>query len=686
MSFLEYLNKEQLPPVQHSGGPALVLAGAGSGKTRVITYRVAYLIDHLGELPYSIFAVTFTNKAADEMKERIAHLVSSGLRGLWVGTFHSMCARVLREFVHLTPFSSNFVIYDAYDQRNLIKRIMVDFRITGKKLVPRYVQRTISNLKDRLVDEYHFSPFGYEQIEIGEIYTEYQKRLLLNNAMDFDDLLFNTYRLLEENNNVREELDNRFKHKLVDEYQDTNHAQYMILKFISEKNRDLFVVGDDDQSIYGFRGADINNILDFEQEFPDSTVYRLQRNYRSTQMILRAASSVVKHNRSRVTKTLWTSVDEGSKLTLFTALDENEEARMLIRFLKKELSGRRKKDILIAYRTNAQSRAVEDALLREGIQYTIVGGLRFYQRKEIKDLLAYIKFITNKKDSVSFSRILNTPNRGIGKMRRDRIESYALKRHISLWEATAILSEDDLMLSNFVALISSLETIDQVDVLLELIIEKTGYLRLLEEEDTVEADSRIDNIRELLSTVKDVVSKKGFLTPEDYLREISLLTDIDEWNVDDSVTLMTLHNTKGLEFPVVFITGLSQDILPHHRSIKDGNIEEERRLFYVGLTRAKEKIYLSYFKMRGQGWGGIKTLKPSVFISELPKEVVDGLESHPGSTIFGDIPIRGKDEIGNGWVEHPIWGRGRILKTVDGDKLLISFNGMTKKIKKGFFK
>jgi len=681
LNLLEDLNEEQIQSVKHEGGPALILAGAGSGKTRVITYRIAYLIDHKGESPSVILAVSFTNKAADEMKERLFQLVPRGLGGLWIGTFHSMCARILREYSEKTPFSRSFVIYDGQDQINLIKRIMNDLGMREKELSPRYIQRTISNLKDRLTDEHDFEPVGHKQVRIKDLYIEYQKRLHYNDAMDFDDLLFNTYRLLDSNEIIRKELDCRFKHKLVDEYQDTNHAQYMILKRLSKENRELFVVGDDDQSIYGFRGADINNILDFEEDFPDCKIYKLERNYRSTERILRVASSVVKHNNHRKGKTLWTSKDGGSKLTLFRGLDENSEARNLMGFLKEELQNHNKSDILITYRTNAQSRAIEDELLRERIEYNIVGGLRFYQRKEVKDLLAYIQFITNKKDSVSLSRILNTPRRGIGRTRRERIESHAREKRITLWKAVKEFARDDFIISDFVVLITSLDEIERVDDLLEEIIDKTGYIRKFEEEDTVEADSRIENILELLSTVKNFTLKEGKCTPLEYLTEVGLKTDIDEWSSDDSVNLMTLHNTKGLEFSVVFIAGLSEEMLPHYRSIKEGKIEEERRLFYVGLTRSKEKVYLSYYRKRGIGWGSSSMLIPSRFLSELSVEDVEGLDwiqKKEGSREGN------KESIDEGWVDHPIWGRGKILKVVDGNKLLISFGSMTKKIKRRF--
>lgn len=682
MNLLEELNEEQLKTVQHKKGPALVLAGAGSGKTRVITYRIAYLIESKNISPERILAVTFTNKAALEMKERVYKLIPKNLRGLWIGTFHSMCARILREYSEEIPFRRSFVIYDEQDQGNLIKRVMDNQGIREKELPPYIVRRTISNLKNKLIDEHDFEPLGSKQMMIKEVYIEYQKRLLGNDAMDFDDLLFNTYRLFESNELVRMELDKRFKHKLVDEYQDTNHAQYMILKELSKQNNNLFVVGDDDQSIYGFRGADINNILDFEEDFPECKIYKLERNYRSTKRILRSASFMVRNNKQRKGKTLWTEGEEGAKLTLFNSYDENSEAYNLVRFLKKELLNYKKSDILIAYRTNAQSRAIEDELLKEGIEYDIVGGLRFYQRKEIKDILAYIQFVVNKRDSVSLSRIINTPRRGIGRIRRDRIEKYARENRTSLWEAIVILAKDDPVLNDFVELIVSLEKIDRTEELLDAIIEKTGYIRLLEEENTPEADSRIENVLQLVSTVKIYALKEENYTPIDYITEVGLKTDIDDWSRGESVNLMTLHNTKGLEFPVVFISGISEEILPHYRSIKDGTIEEERRLFYVGITRAKEKVFLSYYNNRGIAWRSSKKLFPSRFLYELKSEDIDGLELilDRKREEFSEI-----ESVNKKWVEHPIWGKGKILKVINGDKLLISFNGMKKKIKREFF-
>jgi len=685
LSFKKDLNEEQEKAVTHTTGPALVLAGAGSGKTRVITYRIAHILEHKKANPNHILAVTFTNKAADEMKDRLYKLARNSMKGIWIGTFHSVCARLLREFAPYTTYSRNFVIYDTQDQHNLIKNIIKDCQIEERELDFYYGHRTISNLKNRLIDEDEFKPYNYKTELLKKVYQEYQRRLKENDAMDFDDLLFNLYTLLDSKEEIRKKLNNRFRHKLVDEYQDTNLSQYEILKKLSEKYNDIFVVGDDDQSIYGFRGADINNILDFEDDFPNAKIYKLERNYRSTKRILEVASNVVKNNRLRKGKTLWTEQEEGEKITLFSGLTEKEEAGKLIKLLKEELKKRNRKDILITYRTNAQSRAIEDVLLKEEIPYVIVGGIKFYQRKEIKDILSYVKFIINKKDTISFFRILNTPRRGIGKIAREKIENVAREENISLWEASCKLAEQEVQIANFVNLIKYLDKIKRIDELIVTIVEKTGYVDILKEKDTIESESRIENIQELLSAAYEFTDTFEKCSPEDYLTEVGLKTDIDSWTRSDSVNLMTLHNTKGLEFEAVFIIGIGEGLLPHYRSIKEGNIEEERRLFYVGITRARKKLYLSYFLTHGAGWENGRRISPSPFLKELPPAAIE----NPGNLAPG-INVKKqyilKDNKNNSkWVNHPIFGRGEILDIIDGDKLLISFNGMTKKIKRRFF-
>ncbi len=682
MSFKKELNVEQEKAVIHADGPALVLAGAGSGKTRVITYRIAHLLQNQDVKPYHILAVTFTNKAADEMKERLHLLVRNSMKGIWMGTFHSVCARLLREFSDFTPYSRNFVIYDTEDQQKLINNVIKDCRIDERDLHSYYARRKISNLKSKLINESEYRPYDYKTELLKNVYQKYQKRLKENDAMDFDDLLFNLYTMLATNEEIRAKLNNRFRYKLVDEYQDTNTSQYEILKKLSEKYKDVFVVGDDDQSIYGFRGADINNILDFEGDFPGSTVYKLERNYRSTGTILEVASSVVKNNRLRKDKTLWTEEENGEKITLFSGLTEKEEAGKLVQFLKEEIKKHKRRDILIAYRTNAQSRAIEDALLREEIPYVIVGGVKFYERQEIKDILSYVKFIVNKKDTVSFFRILNTPRRGIGRVARERIEKTAIEENISLWESCRKLAREDKSIANFVSLIEYLDGIKKIDELILAIVEKTGYVDILKKQDTIESESRIENIEELLSAVYEFTESTEQHSPADYLTEVGLKADIDDWKRDDSVNLMTLHNTKGLEFDVVFIIGIGEGLLPHYRSIKEGNIEEERRLFYVGITRARKKLYLSCFLTQGGGWENTRRIPPSHFLNELPPPAIESSEIH-------STGVKNKKEYifedNKKMVNHPVFGRGEILEIIDGDKWLISFNGMIKKIKRSFF-
>jgi DNA helicase-2/ATP-dependent DNA helicase PcrA len=682
LSFKKYLNEEQQKAVIHADGPALVLAGAGSGKTRVITYRIAHLLQDKDIKPYHILAVTFTNKAADEMKERLYQLVRNSMKGIWMGTFHSVCARLLREFADFTPYSRNFVIYDTEDQQRLVNNVIKDSRLDERDLDGYYARRKISNLKNKLIDEHKFQPYDYKTEMLKNVYQEYQRRLKKNDAMDFDDLLFNLYNLLSTNGEIRKKLNTRFIHKLVDEYQDTNTSQYEILKKLSEKYKDVFVVGDDDQSIYGFRGANINNILDFEDDFPGSTVYKLERNYRSTGIILEVASSVVKNNRLRKDKTLWTKEESGEKITLFSGLTEKEEAGKLIQFLKEEIKKHKKRDILIAYRTNAQSRAIEDALLREEIPYVIVGGVKFYERQEIKDILSYVKFIVNKKDTISFFRILNTPRRGIGKVAREKIEKIAREENISLWESCRKLAREDKSIASFVSLIEYLDGIKKIDELIVAIAEKTGYVDILKKQDTIESEGRIENIEELLSAVYEFTESTEQHSPADYLTEVGLKTDIDDWKRDDSVNLMTLHNTKGLEFDVVFIIGIGEGLLPHYRSIKEGNIEEERRLFYVGITRARKKLYLSCFLTQGGGWEAVRRIHPSHFLNELPPLAIESPENY-------STGVKNKKEYifedNKKTVNHPVFGRGEILEIIDGDKWLISFNGMTKKIKRSFF-
>lgn len=681
-NFLSLLNEEQLKAVTHGDGPALVLAGAGSGKTRVVTFRIAYL-HKVKKVPmWNILSVTFTNKAADEMKERVESLLNLPVKGLWIGTFHSICARILREFSDKTGFNKNFSIYDVPEQLSVVKSTMKELEIPEKTFTPKEALKKISFYKNNLIYPESIPVYDEKSNMLSRIYLLYQEKLFGYNAMDFDDLLVHMVELLENNKDVKQDLQKRFLHILVDEYQDTNHAQYKILKLLTNKNRNLFVVGDDDQSIYGFRGADLNNILNFDKDFPKTTVYRLQRNYRSTPIILRAASEVVSFNNSRRGKDLWTKITGGEKITLFDGYSEEEEAEKLMRYIKKELKKRTMGDILICYRTNAQSRPIEESLRRRGIPYRIVKGIRFYERKEIKDLIGYIKFIVNRNDLTTLERIINTPPRGIGKVTLKKILSLSINDGYTLWEAIKTEGEENRRVKEFVKLIEYLETIESLDLLVNEIAIKSGYLEKLEEEGTPESQSRIENIRELLESITYFLKRNPYAEKEDFLNEVALLTDRDTYERGNEVNLMTIHNTKGLEFPVVFITGMVDGVFPHIRSLSEGNIEEERRLFYVGLTRAKEKIYLSYFKSRNFGSWGMNRMVPSQFLRELPSDTIKYEGEKPPNLMFKEENYNRKNE----YVDHPFFGRGKIIKIEDGDKLVISFRGTIKRIKKSFFK
>ncbi len=682
MEFLDQLNDEQKKAVQHFEGPALVLAGAGSGKTRVITYRIAYLhVKHRVSL-HNILAVTFTNKAADEMRERVESLLGISTRGLWIGTFHSMCARILRYHPDETGFASNFSIYDASEQKHVIKKIMDRIKPPSKKITPAYVKKRISMFKNNLVMPEQVPVYSEIDYFVTRVYSEYQDLLVEYNAMDFDDLLVNTVSLLENNERVRKEWSERFRFILVDEYQDTNYAQYVLLKNLTYSHKNLFVVGDDDQSIYGFRGANLENILNFDKDFPDAAVYKLERNYRSTPVILHAASSVIANNAMRKGKTLWTVKEGGEKISVFHAYSDLEEAEKIADFLERELKNRKRGDVLIAYRTNAQSRVIEEVLRRRGIPHRVVKGIRFFERKEIKDILGYLRFIINPNDMASFVRIVNTPPRGIGRVTVNRILSISATEGISLIQAVEKVAEENKKVRDFINIIEKLKTIKDIGKLVKAVVVDTGYSELLEDDESVETISRKENVEELFRSVEWFKKRNPEGTLQDYLAEVSLLTDIDTWEKGDAVNLMTLHNTKGLEFPVVFISGMNQMIFPHSRSLSEGNIEEERRLFYVGLTRAIEKVYLSYFSRRIQSGGFLETLIPSQFLSELPEDVVIYEDVEAGRHL-DTFEKKKKESIT--YVEHPVFGRGRVLRVEDGDKLVIAFKVGIRVIKRSFF-
>jgi len=639
MSLLDGLNPAQREAACITSGPVLILAGAGSGKTRTLTHRLAHLIE-TGVAPHRILAVTFTNKAANEMKERIAQLIGEqAARWLWAGTFHSVCARILRRDAALVGLDSNFTIYDADDSLTLLRRVIRDLGSVDEKTTkPGMIHAEISNAKNALLwpDDYAREKTGPFIALVANIYRRYQAALSQNNAVDFDDLLMLPVRLFGEHPQVLEEYRTKFQHLLIDEYQDTNHAQYVLVKLLAEKHHNVCAVGDDDQSIYGWRGADITNILNFERGFPEAKVIRLEQNYRSTQLILDAAGAVVKHNKSRKGKTLWTERSGGERIIVSERQDEELEAQWVRdRILSECRDGASYRDVVVLYRTNAQSRAIEEALIRSSvpIPYRVYGGLRFYERKEIKDILAYLRVIDNPRDGESLRRIINVPKRGIGDRTVERLESMAQDQGLSLFEVMKTLDEDEIgarawkPIAEFVTLLEGLiAEKDKLPVsdMLERVISETGYRRSLEEDGSVEAETRLENLDELVAGATAYAEAQEDATVSAFLQEISLITDIDTLDEsNDLVTLMTLHSAKGLEFPIVFIAGLEEGLFPLSSAIQEPReLEEERRLFYVGLTRAKERVFLTHARRRRR-FNEWVSMHPSRFLEELPSELIE---------------------------------------------------------------
>lgn len=642
MNLLSGLNDKQREAAQHDKGPALVIAGAGTGKTRVLTHRIAHLVQSNSAKPYEILSITFTNKAANEMKERIGQLIEYDVDKMWVGTFHSICVRILRRNIERIGYGNNFVIYDTNDQKLLVKDCIKELDLDPKKYAANSIRGRISHLKNDRISSDEYINENYSSLinrNIGEVYSLYQKKLKISNALDFDDLLIKALELLERNNDLLEYYQDRFKYILVDEYQDTNRIQYKLVKLIGNKKDDdsnVFVVGDEDQSIYGWRGADINNILDFEKDFKGAKVIKLERNYRSTDVILNAANSVIKNNFQRKGKNLWTNVENGEQIKVIETNNEKEEAFMIGMTILKENRENNidYSDMAILYRTNAQSRALEERFMRESVPYKIVGGLKFYGRKEIKDILAYLMLIQNPKDNISFKRIINVPRRKIGKKTVEIIEQYANKNDISLFEAAyeaenMILSSSALKnVQNFTEIISLLmikkDAMDLSDFI-EAVYNDTGYSKMLESDDTIEGRGRLENINEFLSAAVDFEERYIDNTLADYLSHISLLSDIDKTdeNLNNCVTLLTVHSAKGLEFDVVVIAGLEEKMFPIIKDMDENNdIEEERRLFYVAITRAKKRLYLSYANERIV-FGNHENRIKSRFIKEIPYEYLN---------------------------------------------------------------
>jgi DNA helicase-2/ATP-dependent DNA helicase PcrA len=630
---LKNLNPVQQEAVLQTENPILILAGAGSGKTRVLTHKIAYLIDIKKVEPWTILAMTFTNKAAEEMKCRIRELTRRASDSIWMGTFHSIFARILRRECQYVGYDSNFSIYDTDDQRQVIKLIMNELDpVVVKNFTPRAVQSRISHLKNKMMapgDLRGDIQDSFQQL-VGEVYMRYQARLKELNAMDFDDLLLKPIELFNNEPAVLARYQERFKYILVDEYQDTNRAQYIIVKKLSGQNRNICVVGDDDQSIYHWRGAEIQNILDFEKDFKDCQVFRLEQNYRSTKNILAAASCVVQRNSNRLEKTLWTEKGDGEKVTLITSQSAYYEALRIVDKIQQEFRAHKRnfRDFAILYRTNAQSRILEDGLRNNAIAYNIVGGTRFYERKEVKDVLAYLRSVVNPLDTISLKRIINYPPRGIGAATIKKIDQFAISNRISFFDALGkIKSIEGLtetrqaIIFNFYKMIEKYQGLqDKISVseLARTLVEELGILQLFKTENTVEAMSRYDNVQELLNAIAEYSKRTENPRLAGFLEEVSLITDIDSWDDrENGVTLMTLHAAKGLEFPVVFISGLEEGLFPLSRNMRsDIEIEEERRLFYVGATRAQEKLYLSWAVQRASG-GAIINGQPSRFIGEI---------------------------------------------------------------------
>ena len=639
MSVYDTLNDKQKEAVFHTEGPLLILAGAGSGKTRVLTHRIAYLMEEKQVKPWNILAITFTNKAAGEMRERVDKLVGEAAGSVWVSTFHSACVRILRRNIGWIGFDTNFAIYDAEDQKTLMKNVCKQLQVDTKLYKERTLLSVISAAKDELVDPQEFAlqaQGNFRQETIARVYAEYQRQLKSSNALDFDDLIMKTVELFQANSDILDEYQERFRYIMVDEYQDTNTAQFKLVSLLAAKYRNLCVVGDDDQSIYKFRGANIQNILGFEKTFPDATVIKLEQNYRSTQNILNAANSVISHNERRKEKKLWTANGEGDKVRVrnfMTAFDEAE-------IIAGEIAAKVRKgeaqygDFAILYRTNAQSRMFEEKFLLANIPYKIIGGVNFYARKEIKDLLAYLKTIDNARDDIAVRRILNVPKRGIGATTISRVQEYAVANQISFYEALSEISRIPgggraaAKIESFVTLIRTLRTQEDyfgVQELLQEVIDRTGYVKELEAEDTEESRARIENIDELINKAASYEESAEEPSLEGFLSEVALVADID--SMDDGtgrVIMMTLHSAKGLEFPQVYLTGMEDGLFPSYMSVDSEDpdaLEEERRLCYVGITRAMQKLTLTSAKRR-MTHGETHYNRPSRFLNELPEELL----------------------------------------------------------------
>jgi len=678
------LNDKQKEAVYQTNGPVLILAGAGSGKTTVLVNRIAYLLGGVGASPYGILAITFTNKAAEELKNRLSSLLGPAAEGVWASTFHSACVKFLRRDIEKLDYPKQFNIFDRADQLTVVKECLKELNLSDKEYPPKLVLSAIGRAKDELL-----TPKEYEQIsandyrlqKIAKIYQLYQSKLKKYGALDFDDIIMQTVKLFEANEDVLKYYQNKFKYILVDEYQDTNHAQYRLVSLLAAGHRNLCVVGDDDQSIYKFRGANIENILGFEKQFPEAKVIKLEENYRSTQTILDAANGVIKNNMGRKGKSLWTQNECGEKITIYNAQNEYDEGQYISEqiFAQRDISDLNFNDFAILYRTNAQSRVVENMLLRSAIPYRVLGGLRFYDRKEIKDIVAYLRLIHNTNDNVSLKRIINEPKRGIGKTSLDNADALATQTGKSIFE----ICEETPKLRDFANMINSLKEQSEnfgLSEFLKLVLENTGYKSALELEQSIESTTRIENINELISDAKEFERTEENPTLSAYLEKISLIADVDNYDdTVDSVTLMTLHSAKGLEFPVVFMVGVEEGLFPGFQSMgSTDELEEERRLCYVGITRAKRQLYITHAFSRTL-FGSTSFSKPSRFINEIPMDLIDGFEKKITKPVFTDerktnnffVPQKQTAsvktvsyEMGER-VSHRKFGMGTIIKAIE---------------------
>ena len=635
---LDKLNDRQREAVLHTEGPLLILAGAGSGKTRVLTYRIAYLIEQKSVYPSNILAITFTNKAAKEMKHRVGSLIGD-VEGMWISTFHAACVRMLRKDIErLNVYKKNFVVFDTKDQETLVKECLKELNLNEKNFPIRGVLSTISGAKDQLLtpDKYYEKHMhDFKMKKFADIYKLYQQKLVKNNALDFDDILFKAVELLIMNEDVLNYYQHKFRYIMVDEYQDTNFCQYRLISLLAKKHKNLCVVGDDDQSIYSWRGADIGNILNFEKDFPGARVIKLEQNYRSTQVILDAANSVIKNNYARKSKSLWTENEEGREIIHYNAMDERGEAGFILSEIERLIAqeGRSLNDFAVLYRTNAQSRVIEEACMTKSVPYTIVGGFKFYDRKEVKDIIAYLRLIQNPDEDLSLKRIINAPKRGIGNATMEAVESYARSQGDSLYGA---LLDVDLIegvstkakkgIKSFVQIMTTLMAASEsigLSELLKEVLNRSGYLEELEKDGDEEAQARVENIKELLTATMELEEKNPSVTLQDFLEQMALMSDLDSLEEGkEAMVMMTLHSAKGLEYPIVFMAGMEEGLFPSQRSyFEEKQMEEERRLMYVGITRARERLYLTSAFERTI-FGNTTYTVASKFIKEIPKELI----------------------------------------------------------------